>query len=91
VGHSCAGTHDGAVWYWGRNTHGELGDGTGVDSAVPVPAVGIPPADEVVAGCAITCMRAVDEVWCWGYGRQTGDGTLDDRLSPVLALDVCSR
>jgi alpha-tubulin suppressor-like RCC1 family protein len=41
-GHGCAGLHDGAVWCWGANERGQLGDGTTEPSLVPVQAV-LPP------------------------------------------------
>jgi hypothetical protein len=40
--HSCALLEDDSVWCWGSNVYGQLGDGTQVDSAVPVRVVGLP-------------------------------------------------
>lgn len=37
--HSCAGLEDGRVACWGRNTSGQLGDGTGLSSPVPVSVI----------------------------------------------------
>ena len=40
--HACALLEDDSVWCWGSNVHGQLGDGTQVDSVVPVRVVGLP-------------------------------------------------
>jgi alpha-tubulin suppressor-like RCC1 family protein len=40
--HSLAVANDGTVWAWGKNDRGQLGDGTKVDSAVPVKVTGLP-------------------------------------------------
>jgi hypothetical protein len=39
VYHACALINDGSVYCWGSNYHGQLGDGSRVDSAVPVRVV----------------------------------------------------
>jgi alpha-tubulin suppressor-like RCC1 family protein len=38
--HSCAVTDSGAVYCWGSNEYGQLGDGSGIDSQMPVAAAG---------------------------------------------------
>jgi alpha-tubulin suppressor-like RCC1 family protein len=42
MNHSCAQKADNTVWCWGKNNRGQLGDGTGVDSASPVKVSGLP-------------------------------------------------
>ncbi len=92
--HTCAIRIDGALWCWGYNGYGQLGDGSQIDQKVPeqVGALGTNVA-EVAAGAHHTCARRIDgTLWCWGangYG-QLGDGTGKDKSLPaqVSALGV---
>jgi len=85
---SCALDGNGAVWCWGDNMHGELGDGTGTSSASPVQAVlsGSNTATDIAAGRQHVCAVQSDgAVWCWGDNSsgQLGDGTHNQSLTPV--------
>lgn len=84
--HVCAlDVHD-AVWCFGNNGVGQLGDGTLQDSATPVQVDGLPPIAQLAAGAAHTCARSEDgELWCWGDNThgQLGDGTRERRTQPV--------
>jgi hypothetical protein len=52
---------------WGRNTTGQLGDGTNADSNLPVPVSGISAAIAVSAGDSHTCaVVSGGTVECWG-------------------------
>jgi alpha-tubulin suppressor-like RCC1 family protein len=78
-GHSCVLRSGGAVWCWGANGSGQLGDGSFDDSPVPI-AAGITGATAIAAGEADSC-AALDDgtVACWGdfesgehpYGSET--------------------
>jgi alpha-tubulin suppressor-like RCC1 family protein len=77
--HTCATDDSGAVFCWGANSEGQLGDGTTDRSPSPVAVVGLPssPAVQLAAGEAFSCARlASGEVWCWGRDGegQRGDG-----------------
>ncbi len=78
--HSLALLEDGSVWAWGRNDHGQLGDGTFVDRQVPV-RVGVfeTTVVAVAAGGAHSLALLEDgSVWAWGDNRRgqanAGDG-----------------
>jgi alpha-tubulin suppressor-like RCC1 family protein len=85
--HSCATTATGALKCWGRNDHGQLGDGTTTDRSAPVTVAGLSTGVVAVsAGYLHTCARTTaDGVKCWGenvYG-QLGDGSNMERDAPV--------
>ena len=88
-GHTCAVTRAGAVWCWGDNRAGQLGDGTTTTRPTPVAVSGL--GDSVVvavaAGWGHTCaVTSAGAVLCWGSNAdgQLGDGTTTDRLTPVV-------
>ena len=98
--HTMAITSNGNLYAWGDNSSGQLGDGTitnrdeywniveNNDRHSPVRIM-----DNVVsvsAGWTHTlALRADGSLWAWGqntYG-QLGDGTTENRLSPVRVMD----
>ena len=88
--HTCAVDSSHAVWCWGDNSFGELGNGTFNQSTMPVQVSGIL-ATQVSAGfgfsCAVT-LKAV--VKCWGDGNdgELGNGTNSDSDTPVLVKNL---
>jgi len=92
--HTCALVPGGGIKCWGRNAHGQLGDGTKIDRSAPVDVSGLAAGiQSVSAGYLHTC--AVDSgggVKCWGengYG-QLGDGSTEDRITPVGVYGLSS-
>jgi alpha-tubulin suppressor-like RCC1 family protein len=97
--HSCVITSIGAVYCWGDNAHGQLGDGDAPDgSAVAVETTGTGAltgiAVQVDAGAAHTC--AIDTgglAYCWGDNGagQLGDGAGPDQHTPVRVDALADR
>ena len=81
--HICALTARGTAYCWGRNTDGQLGDGTTIHSGAngPQMVVGGHRFASITGGedhtCALTTRGAA---YCWGYNDsgRLGDGTTDD-------------
>ncbi|HEY5923387.1 MAG TPA: hypothetical protein VIV11_17025 [Kofleriaceae bacterium] len=92
--HTCAVTAAGGVSCWGRNHEGQLGDTTQMDRRAPVQvsslAAGV---SELTLGTAHSCaLLATGAVRCWGDNErgQLGDGTQQDRASPVDVVGLSS-
>lgn len=81
--HTCAMDNAGALWCWGANSDGQLGDGSRKDRKAPVQiasTAGGALFDEVTDACTgalHSCARRADgSVWCWGSNElgQLGSG-----------------
>jgi alpha-tubulin suppressor-like RCC1 family protein len=97
--HTCARRLSGRVTCWGDNTNGQLGDGSVLSSATPVPVSGIEDAISLSSGSALpgsgspgtTCVvRRNGTLYCWGSNHrgQLNDGTMDAQRTPVVALAI---
>ncbi|MCC6318516.1 MAG: Ig-like domain-containing protein [Gemmatimonadaceae bacterium] len=83
-----------AVYCWGENIYGQVGNGTtSTVQATPtkVSGTGMAPLDfvQVSAGGNITCgVTQVRAAWCWGAGFQgaLGDGQQVHRSTPVQVV-----
>jgi len=89
--YTCAIAGRAASWCWGRNTNGQLGDGTTVNRFYAVPVkIGKTPLVNLTAiaagsgehSCAV---GTAGQIYCWGANaaRQLGDGTTLQRTSAV--------
>lgn len=90
-GHGCARVASGAVYCWGDNSQGQLGNGSWDDSAVPVRVAGVEQATAIVGGMMHTCaLLASGRVMCWGGSllEGAGDGSMRDRTQPVWVPDL---
>jgi alpha-tubulin suppressor-like RCC1 family protein len=85
-GHTVVANITGAVWAWGNNNVGQLGDGTTIDRASPVQVVGISDVVQVAAGSSHSLALKNDgTVWAWGGNSvgSLGDGTTSNRNEPI--------
>ena len=90
---SCALTTAGAVECWGANNAGNLGNGSGAGSLVPVPITAIASGARAIAlgndhGCAIVS----GGVQCWGFGAdgQLGNNTFATLSEPVPVSGIAT-
>lgn len=84
---NCAITTTGGVLCWGYNNSGQLGNGSGASSMVPVSVTGLSSGVlQVANGVYHTCALLVGgSVRCWGANSmgQLGNGTLSNSNVPV--------
>jgi alpha-tubulin suppressor-like RCC1 family protein len=85
--HSVALRHDSVAWAWGRNSSGEVGDGTTTSPRLlPKIVTGLVGAAAVTAGGGHSLAVMADgAVVGWGLNAsgRVGDGTTTNRLMPV--------
>jgi alpha-tubulin suppressor-like RCC1 family protein len=86
---SCALIDTGQVRCWGSNDHGQLGNGTTVDSARPVTVEGMADAAAVAAGGDFACaLTAAGRVLCWGNNTTGQLGTRAAGSYPASSVPV---
>jgi len=86
--HTCGSTGSGAVFCWGWNAYGQVGDGSRRDRPFPVLVHTSTPLAEpsTAAGAGHTCgVAAGGAAYCWGFNLsgQLGDGSQSTRLVPT--------
>lgn len=90
--HTCSVNSSGAVYCWGFNLSGQLGNGTNTGTTAPVAALGLTSgATQVTAGTIHSCaLTGSGSVLCWGYNGtgQLGIGNNLDRNTPTLLTNL---
>ncbi len=75
--HSLALKSDGAVWAWGWNFSGQLGNGTDLDSSIPKKVSNLTDVIAIAAGGEHSlALKSDGTVWAWGDNTsgQLGNG-----------------
>lgn len=71
-GYTCSLFTDGVVMCWGKNTYGQLGNGTTISSELPVTVIRLPAgANKIFKGASSssTCVDITGQTsFCWGLG-----------------------
>ena len=86
INHTLALKADGSLMAWGKNSAGQLGDGTMTSRSIPVLVPGVTGLVAAACGEAHTvAVKSDGTVMAWGrnYDGQLGDETTTDHASPV--------
>lgn len=83
--HACAITTADVTWCWGKNTYGQVGDGTTTDRRAPVRVGGGVTFRAISIGNFHTCgVTRANKAYCWGFNQygQIGIGNSFNQSLP---------
>src|SRR4051812_25671968 len=89
--HACVLLQNGGVRCFGRNNESQLGEGSVIDSSLPISPSGMTQAAGVTTGGFHSCAVLSDHtVKCWGQNEvgQVGDGTTSGARTPVTVSGI---
>ena len=89
--HTCAIDNSSAATCWGKNSYGELGNGSTSTIYAPVSVDNISTATSVSTGDGHTCaLLSGGTVKCWGRGTsgQLGNGSTSTKYAPVSVDNI---
>jgi alpha-tubulin suppressor-like RCC1 family protein len=83
--HALALRPDGILWTWGKNSFGQLGDGTFLDRSIPMAIFNNVTAIDG-GGAHSIALRSDGTLWAWGDNAlgQLGDGSTSTHPTPTL-------
>jgi len=86
---ACALDTTGAVYCWGYNGDGELGNGSNADRHIAGPVMqgsaAFTGAEQLVSGDNFFCVKKAGDFWCWGDNSsgELGTGSNTDQPAPI--------
>jgi alpha-tubulin suppressor-like RCC1 family protein len=87
--HVCARRDDGAVFCFGENAWGQLGDGTTAPKTSPVRVAGLGRATSIAAGYGKSCATIEDgRLMCWGAQESDPHELLVDAKSALAPIAI---
>ena len=87
--HVCARVGDGQLRCWGRNSDGQLGDGTTGTLPDPTAPTTLPATTSLAIGYEHACAGTTDgHVWCWGSDLSGQLGNTRVRNSSSVPVQV---
>gem|GEM_PF-2191429 len=88
--HALAIRYPGAVVALGRNSYGQLGDGTNIGRSMFRTVPGLNNVTAISAGSQHSLALSTGNVWAWGMNNsgQLGDGTTTIRHTPVRVQNI---
>jgi alpha-tubulin suppressor-like RCC1 family protein/fibronectin type 3 domain-containing protein len=89
--HTMAAKNNGTIWAWGKNSNGQLGNGTNLDSPVPVQVKNLFGIKMLAGGESHSLALKNDgTVWAWGNNSngQLGNGTYNSTNTPIKVSNI---